>query len=507
MLKRFVLLAWRNLAKYPGYTLLNVGGLALGIAAAFVLGLYVRQELTSDRAVPDGERIYRIATDFYAMGGFANSQEQLLDVLPEETTAIEAATRLSGSQRPTPMLVGDTRYEEPDVLWADTSFFRVFAYPFVAGSAEAALRAPDGLVLTATTAARFFGDAPAMGQVVLVGKERTPHRVTGVVEALPGTTHLAAALWLPLEREEPATAWTNVEYYNYVKLRPDATPADLERGLDRVLRDHAYPASEFEGSFDAWAATPQSVQFFVQPLRDIYLHSDFNFELAPGGNPAQVYVLGIVGLFILLIAGVNYVNLTTARSTVRAREVGVKKTMGATRGSLVRQFLAETVVFSLLAAALAVGLAEGMLAAFAFVTGTPLVESVLTDGRFTLALLGFSLVVGVLAGLYPAFYLARFRPAEILKGGSSAGGTIGCAAHSSSCSSPWRSCSSWAAWWSTSNLGSYSGRTRGWPGTACCSSRTWGCWTMGSGLSGSSSMPSHRSSRPASRGGSRRGRP
>ena len=421
MLRSFVRLAWRHLAKYPGYTLLNVGGLALGIAAAFVLGLYVRQELTSDRAVPDGERIYRIATDFYAMGGFANSQEQLLDVLPEETTAIESATRLSGSRRPTPVLVGDTRYEEPDVLWADTAFFRVFAYPFVAGSAEAALRAPDGLVLTEQTAARFFGDVPAMGQMVLVGKEQVPHRVTGVVAPPPGPSHLGASLWLPLVREAPATAWTNVEYYNYVKLRAGATQADLERGLDRVLKNHAYPASDFEGSFDAWAAAPQSVQFFVQPLHDIYLHSDYNFELRPGGNPAQVYALGIVGLFILLIAGVNYVNLTTARSTVRAREVGVKKTMGATRGSLVRQFLTETVVFSLLAAVLAVFLAEGMLEAFAFVTGTPPLDSVLSDSTYALALLGFALGVGVLAGLYPAFYLARFRPAVILKGGSSGG--------------------------------------------------------------------------------------
>ena len=382
MLRSFVRLAWRHLAKYPGYTLLNVGGLALGIAAAFVLGLYVRQELTSDRAVPDGERIYRIATDFYAMGGFANSQEQLLDVLPEETTAIESATRLSGSRRPTPVLVGDTRYEEPDVLWADTAFFRVFAYPFIAGSAEAALRAPDGLVLTEQAAARFFGDVPAMGQMVLVGKEQVPHRVTGVVAPPPGPSHLGASLWLPLVREAPATAWTNVEYYNYVKLRAGATQADLERGLDRVLKNHAYPASDFEGTFDAWAAAPQSVQFFVQPLHDIYLHSDYNFELRPGGNPAQVYALGIVGLFILLIAGVNYVNLTTARSTVRAREVGVKKTMGATRGSLVRQFLAETVVFSLVAAVLAVFLAEGMLEAFAFITGEPLVDSVLSDSTY-----------------------------------------------------------------------------------------------------------------------------
>ncbi len=422
MLKNHLLLAWRTLAKYPGYTFLNVGGLALGIAASFVLGLYVRQELTYDTSFADHDRIHRVATDFFGMGGFANSQEQLLDVLPQETTVIDEATRLSGSSRPVLIFVADARYEEPNVLYADTAFFRVFSYRFVAGSPDAALRSPDGLVLTAPAAARFFGAGDAMGQTVLVGKERVPHRVTGIVEPVPGRTHLRADLWFPLEPEEPATAWTNVAYYNYVKLRPDATRADLERGLDRLLRRHAYPASEFDGSFEAWRSAPPGVQFFVQPLRDIHLHSDYNFELAPGGSPLQVYALGVVGLFILLIAGVNYVNLTTARATMRAKEIGVKKTMGAAQGELVRQFLTETVLFSLLAAVVAATLAEAMLSVFTYITGERLVGSVLADGRYVLALLGFSVGVGVLAGLYPAFYLAHLRPARILRGGWEIGG-------------------------------------------------------------------------------------
>src|SRR6056297_1836779 len=421
MLKSHLLLAWRTLANHRGYMLLNLGGLALGIAAAFVLGLYARQELTYDRSFPDGERVYRIATDFYGMGGFANSQEQLLDVLPQESPAVGAATRLKGQSQPMPFEVGPDRFDEPNVLFADTAFFRVFPYRFRAGSPAEALSSPDGLVLTEALAARFFGDAPAMGQTVLVGKERAPHRVTGIVDA-PGRTHLAADLWLPLDVEEPPAAWTNVGYYNYVKLRPDATQADLERALDGILRRHAYPASNFDGSFEAWAAAPQSVQFFVQPLHDIYLHSAYNFELAPGGSPLQVYALSVVGLLILLIAGMNYVNLTTARATVRAKEVGVKKTMGAGQASLIRQFLAETVAFSVLAAVLAAFLAEGLLAAFTFITGAPLVESVLADGRYALVLLGFSVAVGVLAGVYPAFVLARFQPADVLKGGGIRGG-------------------------------------------------------------------------------------
>ncbi len=424
MLKNYVTLAWRSLAKYPVYTGLNLGGLALGIAAAFVLGLYVNQELTYDRHFDDSERIYRVATDFFDMGGFALSQEQLLDVLPDEAATVEQGTRVAG-QGSTLIFVGEDRYEESSVLLADSVFFQMFSFDFASGDPASALLAPDGAVLSEELARRYFGEEPAMGQTLLVGKERVPHRVTGVVAASRGKTHLDANLWLPLERDEPRPNWTNVTYYNYVKLRPGAAQADLEKGLETIRRRHAYPTSGFDGTFEEWAAMPWAVQFWAQPLHDIHLHSAFNFERPPSGDPLQVYALGVIGLFVLLIAGVNYVNLTTARSTVRAKEVGVKKALGVARHSLVGQFLTETVVFSLLAAVLAGILAEGMLAAFAFITGTPLVESVLTGGGYALVLIAFALGVGVLAGLYPAFYLARFRPAQILKGGETGSGNHG----------------------------------------------------------------------------------
>src|SRR5690606_12686223 len=172
--------------------------------------------------------------------------------------------------------------------------------------------------------------------------------------------------------------------------RPGATRADLERGLGAVLRTEAYPASGFDGPYEAWAATPMAVKLWAQPLAAIHLRSDLQFEAAPGGDPTLVYARALIGLFVLFIAGVNYVNLSTARASARAKEVGVKKPMGATRRALVQQFLTEAVVLSVVAMALAAALAEAMLAAFTSTTGAVLVESLFADARYVLALFGFS---------------------------------------------------------------------------------------------------------------------
>ena len=410
-------IALRNVRKHPVYALLNVGGLAVGIAAAFVLSLYVRQELSYDRHFEGSDRIYRVATDFFNMGGFAKSQQQLLDHLSQAYGEIELVSRFDRGFQPTPVHVDGTIYEESRYFFVDSTFFRMFSHRFLEGQAGAVMRAPDEAVLSDRLAEKYFGSpAAGMGRTLLVGSEKRAYRVTGVVRTRGFNTHLEADLWLPLELAEPETYWTNVHYYNYVKLRPGGTRAELERALNLLLRDYAYPASQAAESFESWLAGPQAVRFWVQPLTDIHLHSDFRFEIGAGGNPTQVYVLALIGFFILLIAGMNYVTLTTARSSVRAKEIGVKKTLGAGKGSLIRGFLTETVIVSLLAALVAAGLAEVLLAVFASITGTPLEESIVSGMWDLLALALFSTGVGLLAGIYPAFYLSSFRPVKILKG-------------------------------------------------------------------------------------------
>ncbi len=422
MLPSFIKTALRNFRKYPGYAFLNLAGLAVGLAASFVLLLYAYRELTYDRQYPGGERVYRIAADFYRMGGFAKSQEQLLDFLPQECPDIERATRFERGFQETPVTVGNATYQEPRYLFIDSSFFEIFPHHFLEGSPAQAMRSPDEAVLSSRLARKYFGEESPLGKTIEIGKDKKPYTVSAVVREMD-KTHLQAGLWLPLERPEKSNSgWTNVTYYNYVRLKEQGSREGLERGLQAILKNHAWPASESEGPFEQGGASNQAVQFFVQPLRDIHLHSEYKFEVSPGGNPTQVYALGLIGLFIILIAGVNYINLTTARTSIRAKEVGVKKTLGATRWALVRQFMGESVVNSLLALALAFLLAHALASVFNSSSWAPLLKDAFSNGYYTGALLLFTLAVGFLSGLYPAFYLTRFRPASILKGETAPGG-------------------------------------------------------------------------------------
>lgn len=424
MLKSHVTLALRSLRKHPLYTFINLLGLSVGIAVAFVLGLHVRHELTYDRAFDAHDRIFRVTTDFYGMGGFAKSQSQLLDYLPAAAPLIEYATRFDRGFQSTTVDVDGRVFELDHFFYVDSSFFDVFSYDFAAGDRRTAMLGPNEAVMTEALARMYFGSTgAAIGRTILVGKDREAYRVTSVVADPPTPTHLETDLWLPLPAAEPTTGWTNISLYNYVRLQEGGTRADVERALDALLRDRAWPASQSGESFEAWAASSAGVHFEVQALTDIYLRSAYRLEIAPGGNPTQVYILAVIALITLFIAGVNYVNLSTARSTIRALEVGIRRSMGAGSGALIRQFLVEAVVYSLLAFFVAAALVEALLDGFTIITGSVLTDSLFGETGLVAALFGFAVLVGVLAGLYPAIHLAGFRPIEILGRGRAAAGT------------------------------------------------------------------------------------
>ncbi len=416
MLTNYIKISLRNLNRQKATGAITILGLALGMSCAFVIGIYVIQELTYERGFEDSDRIYRIAADFYGMGGFAKSQGQLLDHLPDATTSIQRVTRVDGGSGPLRIVADDQEYETTAYLFADSAFFDVFSYVFVEGDPATALHQPDGVVISRELAATYFGEGAVSGKTLRIGKEERIVQVAGVVEKPGFNTHLDAELWLPLDHSGEWAAWTNVEYYNYVKVAEGKGARDIEEGIERVLRNTAFPAVQFAGTFEEWIEGPIALTFWVQPLHDIYLHSDFQFELTPGGNPNQVYMLGLIGVLVLLIAGFNYVNLTTATAAIRMKEIGVKQSMGAGKGALVRQFLSESVVYSAIAMVIAAALVEVVLSAFEYVSGVRLVEGVLADGTLLLALFVCSLGIGVVAGMYPAFYLANLEPSLLLKG-------------------------------------------------------------------------------------------
>ena len=415
MLKNNIKIAWRNIIRHPGFSLLNISGLAIGIAASFVLLFFVKEETSYDKHFAKNDQIYRVASDFYNMGGFARTSEALYAWLKEDCKEVKYVTALNVIGNDMPIEVDEIEYIEGRGLAIDSNFFRVFDFELLEGNPRHLMKSPDEVVLTDRFAQKYFGNAPPVGETILVGEEKKPYRVTGIVKSDSRKTHLEGDIFLPLEFKNN-TKWTSASIFVYTMLHDQATAAQFEQSLEGLRRDKIYPTFPNEASYESWASGSHRVDFFLQPLGDIYLHSKFRFDLTAGGSPQQVAILGVIGMFLILIAIINYINLTTARSSVRAKEVGVKKTLGASRPSLAKQFLTESIFTSFLAMIMAGMLAEMLLNVFEKITGQVIISSLLDDWRNFLLLAGFSLITGLFAGTYPAFYLTNFRPVKILKG-------------------------------------------------------------------------------------------
>lgn len=415
MLTNYLKIAWRNMLRHPGYSFLNISGLALGIAAAFVLLLFVKEETSYDRHFDQHDRIYRVASDFYNMGGFARTSEALYHWMKEESKEIRYVTALEVVGNDMPVEIDNVEYIEGRALAIDSNFFRVFSFELLEGNPRHLMKSPDEVVLSERLAKKYFGDYPAMGETIVLGEDKKAYRVSGVVEDSKKKTHLEGDLFIPIAFENK-TNWTSANIFVYAMLHDQASIQQLENSLEELKKNKIYPTFPNETSYESWARGSHRVEFFLQPLEDIYMYSKFRFDLTPGGNPQQVAILGVIGLFLVILAIVNYINLTTARSSVRAKEVGVKKTLGADRRSLARQFLGESLFVSTMAMLVAGALIEILLKVFEQITGQQITASLISDWTLPLTLLGFSLITGLLAGLYPAFYLTQFRPIKVLKG-------------------------------------------------------------------------------------------
>jgi putative ABC transport system permease protein len=406
--------AWRNFRKYPAFSLINLGGLAIGIAASFVLLVYSQREMTVDHQFRDYDRIARIGTDFFNMGGFASSQPFLRDFLHASCKDVQYATGLmSGDLMSVRTQQQDRAYTAIRAYYIDSAFFKVFSYQVASGGLPQAGLAPGQTILMEDEARKFFGSQDPVGRTIYVGKENQPFQVVAVLKSSFQKSHLDPKLFLPLLPGAVGKFdgnWASASLYNYVKLGPQGSMAGLQRWLDRLREKVIYPSSGAAMSFSQWEASPGNVKFYLQPLTTIYFHSNLMFDLSPGGSLTQVKLMGAISLFLILLAIINYVNLVTARSSVRSREIGIKKTFGASRSRLGRQMLVESLWFSLLAMGLAIVLIRGILFAYEWVTGIPLTGPMSLTPIHYAWLLAFSLIVGLLAGIYPAIYLTGLKP-------------------------------------------------------------------------------------------------
>ena len=415
MLKNYLIIALRNLRRHRAFSFINIAGLAVGMACALLILLYVQDELSYDQYHVNKDRMYRLVT-----GSGSDTYEAIAKVsgawgaaLLEDLPDVEQVVRFR-FMGPALVSRGDTRFYEIGAFYVDPSVFEVFSFSLVAGDPQTALSQPNSIVLTRSIAKRYFGEEDPLGQTLTFDSQRA-WTVTGVMEDVPATSHFTFP-FLVSNLSEPDSLrydWVRNQHYTYLLLDENASPEAVEAKIPAVL-------TKYIGDEAAAGFTP-----FLQPITRIHLHSNLFREMAANGNVAYVYIFSLVAFFIVLIACINFMNLTTARSVRRAKEVGVRKASGARRGVLIQQFLGESLLLSGLAMIVALVLVSLLLPAFNELTGKALSFGLLQNASLLLGLLGITLFVGVVAGSYPAFVLSSFRPAAVLKGERQGAGRAG----------------------------------------------------------------------------------
>jgi putative ABC transport system permease protein len=420
MLKNQFKIALRNLSKYKAFTAINLLGLAIGLATCLLITLYVCDELSYDRYNKNADHIYRINADFQLNGSVFNRRTTpaaMAPVLVREYPQIQQAVRIFDEGK---MLVkkGTETLAEQDCVYADSNFFQVFTLPLIAGDPNTALIQPESIVISETMAKKYFNSTDIIGKTLLINKE-TYYKVTGVMADMPAQSHVhyhfIKAMSGLADSRNPN--WMTVNFITYILARPGVDRKTIEGCLAQATRKYAEPqlVGFIHSSLDDLEKKGDHFRFVAIPLTDIHLHSTLSDEKEPTGNAEYVYIFIVIAAFILLIACVNFMNLSTARSAGRAREVSVRKVLGAHRGGLISQFLVESVLMAFSAMILAVVLVLLLFPYFKSLTGKQEVLGLFSMAWLLPCLIIATLIVGLLAGSYPAFFLSSFQPRKVLK--------------------------------------------------------------------------------------------
>ncbi len=427
MIKNYLTVALRNIKKHTFYSAINIFGLATGVAASLFILLYIVDELSYDRFQQDASAIYRIGLKG-KIGGqemeTASSCPPLASAMVAEIPGVEAATRINRRDNMV-FKNGDLSFTEDKVLFADSNFFQFFSFKLLKGDLATALKEPNSIVLTPDLATKYFKEE-ALGKLITIGNENKSFKVTGIVAEAPHNSHFSFTALLSTSSEKDyynAPYWTNNGLYTYFKKNPNTTDESISSKLNDITDKHIAPEIEkFMGvSVQKFREAGNQYGYFTKPMLESRLHSTWNDDIEPSGNITYIYVFGGVGIFILLIACINFMNLSTARSAGRAKEVGLRKTLGSVRGQMVGQFLAESVVYASIATLLAFMLTMLLLPQFNLLSGKQLPLLTILNPVILLSALGLTLIIGLFAGSYPAFYLTSFSAVEVLKGKVRAG--------------------------------------------------------------------------------------
>lgn len=410
MFRNYIKIALRNLKKYKGYSFINISGLSIGIALCLLILVFVKHQLSYDSFHKNSERTYRVSM-IDEDGGLAVTPSMVAPTLDFISSDIDKWVRLYEPTRYSPAIVSadNQKFQEESFLFADSNFFDIFSFDFIAGDPKTALTAPRSLVLPKSTALKLFGSVDVLGKTVdaKIFNSEYDFNITGIIEDVPGNSHfnfnyLASLVtwknWSQLSDSEIRSA----NFYTYLLLNPESSIEGLQTRADEFLAKNMPEDRTFGLSFT--------------PLEDLYLNSDFDSEIAPMGNIQQVYGFSFLAFLILLIGIINYINLATARSARRGAEVGIRKALGAVRAQLIKQFYGESIILTLFSISVAIIFVEVFKDPFFALMGQNIEFNILTDPNAIYLLIGITFITAILAGSYPALLLSSYNPVQVLKG-------------------------------------------------------------------------------------------
>lgn len=423
MFKNYFKVALRSLWKSKGFSAINIFGLAIGLATCLLITLYVVDELSYDHYNKKAERIYRINSDIKFGGGdlrLTVTSDPMGAVLKKDYPQVEEYTRVYNSEGSKLVKKGNQYITEERIAYVDSTFFRVFTLPAISGDTETALNEPNTVVLTESSSKKYFNTTDVVGKTIEISDN--PYKITAVIKDIPRTSHFNFGFLLSMDNVNYQWgSFLSNNFQTYIVLQKGVDYKAFEKNFITVIDKYLLPqAKQFMqiNSMDDFKKAGNKLEYTLMPLLDIHLHSDRFPELGTNGNIQYVYIFSAVALFVLLIACINFMNLSTARSANRAKEVGIRKVLGTEKKTLVQQFLLESILTVIIALIIGIGIAALVLPLFNDVSAKSFSAKDFVSGRIVLFILLVPFVVGVLAGIYPAFFLSRFKPVTVLKGSS-----------------------------------------------------------------------------------------
>lgn len=415
---RFLKTVLRSYKRSPLLSGLNILGLSIGLGSFLVISLYLFQENSYEKGFEGNDRIYRIEEEFMSMGTVASTSSNLefrLGDFPQ----VEAQTRLSNLGGGTRIIVDDLRFDIKHAFATDSNYFKLFDYEFIIGDAQVALNGKRKVVLSEKTALKVFGSMDVMGKTITL-PDFGPFEVSGVVKANVLKSHLDFDIVLTsiFPNEYKPTGWYGIGGYSYVKLKEGVTSVQLKGQLDAMTEQEVYPVIHPSKSlpFSEWVVSTNKVSFVAKPIRDIHLKSNVQFEIYQNGDKQSRVTLSIIAIFILFVASINFMNLTTAQSSHRTKEIGVHKVLGASRLRLTTYFLTESVLITLISTLLGAGLSELFVRLINMYWNGDIVVSLITYPALIGYLFLFVLGLGIISGMYPAFFLSSAKMVPLLRG-------------------------------------------------------------------------------------------